>query len=133
MTCKHYLIHVMYMHKVYHVHNYIIIIHIWHPISKRMLHTKRCLSVTIAICLVLTCFQMRTKHQLLEYSLQSCVHKGNLFSYMHGTDSIIHNVFVVYLFGCQMCIIMIPLCRWYTLCMYITCIFCISLKYCTYI
>ena len=25
---------------------------------------------------------------------------------MHGTDSIIHSVFVVYFFGCQMCIIM---------------------------
>ena len=31
VTCKHYLIHVMYMHKVYHVHNYIIIIHILAP------------------------------------------------------------------------------------------------------
>ena len=31
VTCKHYLIHVMFMHKVYHAHNYIIIIHIWYP------------------------------------------------------------------------------------------------------
>ena len=28
VTCKHYLIHVMYMHKVYHVRNCIIILHI---------------------------------------------------------------------------------------------------------